>query len=73
MTPEDVCHLLAVWWAIDSSVDYFGRLAEVFGAHDRWADNDELLHILGAIIQWFFEVLLQKEYSKPPKDFVLKH
>jgi hypothetical protein len=32
-----------------------------------------LLHILGAIIQWFFEVLLQKEYSKPPKDFVLKH
>jgi hypothetical protein len=48
MTPEDVRHLLAVWWAIGSSVYYFGRLAEVFRPHDRRANDDELLYIFTA-------------------------
>ena len=48
MTPEDFCHLFAVWRAINRSVNYFGRLAQICRAHDRRADNDELLHILTA-------------------------
>ena len=48
MTPEDVHHLRAVGRAAASGTDYFGRLAEVRGAHDRRGYDRELFHILAA-------------------------
>jgi hypothetical protein len=48
MAPEDVHHLRAVGRAAASGIDYFGRLAEVRGAHYRRGYDGELLHILAA-------------------------
>src|SRR3974390_2194907 len=48
MTPEDIRHLRAVRRAARGGADDFGRLTEILGAHDRRADDRELLHRLAA-------------------------